>query len=320
MSARKLLSATAAFATAAGVGVAAWTQIERRMPTLRRYAVELPEGLETPALRILQIADPHLYPGQDFLVDFIRGLADEDFDFVVATGDNFGSIAGADMVRRAFEPLTDRPGAFVFGSNDYYSPRKKRWSTYLTGPSKHSKKRNVPDLPWEDLASFFEAAGWVNLTNQAEIIDVPVKTPIFEGDANRTDLARIGLIGVDDPHIKRDHIPELPDGWYAADTIRLGITHAPYQRVLNEYTSDEAHLILAGHTHGGQLCVPGYGALVTNCDLPRELASGLATWSFAGKESPLHVSAGLGTSPYAPVRFMCRPEASIIEMRPAARA
>ena len=47
--------------------------------------------------------------------------------------------------------------------------------------------------------------------------------------------------------------------------------------------ADGAALLLAGHTHGGQLCVPGYGALVTNCDLPRRQAKGLSTWSADGR-------------------------------------
>ena len=75
-------------------------------------------------------------------------------------------------------------------------------------------------------------------------------------------------------------------------------------------TADGFPLILAGHTHGGQLCVPGFGALVTNCDLPRRQAKGLSTRCTPGDARALHVSAGLGTSPYAPVRFACPPEAT----------
>jgi predicted MPP superfamily phosphohydrolase len=56
--------------------------------------------------------------------------------------------------------------------------------------------------------------------------------------------------------------------------------------------------------------VPLYGALVTNCGLDRGRARGLSrydgTW--------LHVSAGLGTSPYAPVRFACPPEATLLTL------
>ncbi|GMA86526.1 hypothetical protein GCM10025868_17760 [Angustibacter aerolatus] len=72
--------------------------------------------------------------------------------------------------------------------------------------------------------------------------------------------------------------------------------------------------------------MPGYGALVTNCDLDRRRARGLSRWwPGAGTVSPraaaprdaawLHVSAGLGTSPYTPVRFACRPEATLLTLR-----
>jgi predicted MPP superfamily phosphohydrolase len=74
--------------------------------------------------------------------------------------------------------------------------------------------------------------------------------------------------------------------------------------------ADQVDLILAGHTHGGQLCVPGFGALVTNCDLPTGQAKGLS--AVAGV--PMHVSAGLGTSPFTPIRFACRPEATLLTL------
>jgi uncharacterized protein len=86
--------------------------------------------------------------------------------------------------------------------------------------------------------------------------------------------------------------------------------------VLDAIASDGHDLIMAGHTHGGQVCVPYYGALVTNCDLDRARAKGLSRYEAAGHESWLHVSAGLGTSPYAPIRFACPPEATLLTLIP----
>lgn len=96
--------------------------------------------------------------------------------------------------------------------------------------------------------------------------------------------------------------------------VPIGVAHAPYQRVLNAFVTHGAQVIFAGHTHGGQVCVPGYGALVSNCDLPRERVKGLSVWTNALRSSFLNVSAGLGTSIYAPVRFACRPEATLITL------
>lgn len=95
--------------------------------------------------------------------------------------------------------------------------------------------------------------------------------------------------------------------------LRLGVTHSPEPRVLDSFAEDGYDLVLAGHTHGGQLRLPGYGALVTNCELDRGRARGASTW---GERMHLHVSAGLGTSPYAPVRFACPPEATLLTLLP----
>jgi predicted MPP superfamily phosphohydrolase len=63
--------------------------------------------------------------------------------------------------------------------------------------------------------------------------------------------------------------------------------------------------------------VPGVGAVVTNCGIDRARARGASRW---GTHTWLHVSAGLGTSPWAPVRFACPPEATLLTLvsRPAA--
>jgi uncharacterized protein len=77
---------------------------------------------------------------------------------------------------------------------------------------------------------------------------------------------------------------------------------------------DGHDLIMTGHTHGGQVCVPFYGALVTNCDLDTRRAKGLSQHSAGGRTAWLHVSAGVGTSPYAPIRFACPPEATLLTL------
>lgn len=294
-----------AAATATGVAVGAWTQVERRWPTLREYTahVDLPSSCDE--LRVLHVSDPHFFRGQEWLVDFMRDLATIECDLVVSTGDNLGSKPGLELALDAYEPLLTRPGVFVLGSNDYYSPRYKAWWSYLSSSTSHRPQRTEPDLPWLTLVKRLTDAGWVDLSNQVDICEIPT----------HSGLQRIGCIGVDDPHIRRDHVPEPPDNWDDPSIIRIGVTHAPYRRVLNDFVALGTDAIFAGHTHGGQVCVPGYGALVTNCDLPREYASGLHTWGFGGLSAALHVSAGLGTSPFAPIRFACRPEASLVTLK-----
>ena len=96
--------------------------------------------------------------------------------------------------------------------------------------------------------------------------------------------------------------------------LSLGVTHAPYRRILDAMTADGVELILAGHTHGGQVCVPGHGALTTNCDLPTDRVKGLSEHRLEGHHAWLHVSAGIGTSPFAPYRFACPPEVTVLTL------
>ena len=86
------------------------------------------------------------------------------------------------------------------------------------------------------------------------------------------------MLGTDDPHIYRDDYALVAGNFDPRADLRLGVTHAPYLRVLDAMAADGAELILAGHTHGGQVYLPGFGTLVTNCDLDRARARGsLAT-------------------------------------------
>ena len=287
-------------AAAAGAAALAWgTLVEPRLFTLRRYALPV---------RVLQLSDIHMVPGQRTKAEWIRGLAALEPDLVVNTGDNLSHLQAVPHALEALKPLLERPGVFVMGSNDYYAPTPKNPGRYLTKDYAKVVAERVA-LPTEELRSGMTDAGWVDLDN--------ARTSLHLGGQ------RIDLVGVDDPHIERDDYASV-SAPAAADATTVGVAHAPYQRVLDAMTADGARLVIAGHTHGGQLCVPGYGALVTNCDLDRGRAKGVSRWwPGAGTSAPrpsdaawLHVSAGLGASRYAPVRFSCRPEATLMTLVP----
>jgi uncharacterized protein len=291
------LRALAATAVTGAACVAYGAAYEVNAYRLRRFDVPvLPAGSRP--LRVLHLSDLHLMPDQRKKIDWVRGLAALEPDLVVNTGDNISNRLSILPAIEAYEPLLELPGVFVFGSNDYYAPVMRNPARYLWergGPA----RLTAPMLPIDDLREAFTEAGWLDLNNARGELKV--------------DNRRLAFAGVDDPHIRRDHY-EVVEG-PADDTadLTIGVAHAPYRRVLDAMSADGYRLLLAGHTHGGQLCIPLLGALVTNCDLDTRRVKGLSRWG----ASWLHVSAGLGTSPYAPIRFACYPEATLLTLRAA---
>ena len=261
----------------------------------------LPAG--APRLRVLHVSDIHLTTGQHAKRRFLSALAGLEPDVVVNTGDNIAHGDALAPLLDGFGRLLDVPGVFVFGSNDYTAPRPVNPLGYLARPT---SRRGVPEnqevLPTDALRAGLSARGWRDVTAKRVVLDV-------RG-------VRIEFRGTDDPHLHRDDYSLVAGPPAEEAYLAVGVTHAPYARVLDAMTGDGVPLILAGHTHGGQVCVPGYGALTTNCDLPTSQAKGLSHWSADDHTSWLHVSAGVGTSPFAPYRFACPPEVTLLTLTP----
>ena len=292
-------------AAAAVAGLAYASLVELRWFALRTAELPvLPPGQRP--LKVLHLSDLHLTPAQHRKQDWIRDLAGLEPDLVVDTGDNLAHQQAVAPLLDSLGALLDVPGVFVFGSNDYFAPTRRNPVRYLL-PDDGRRATHTPPLPWRELRSALRSRGWTDLTNTRESLKV--------GDTT------FAFAGVDDPHLEYDDLAAVAGPADPTADVRLGVAHAPYLRVLDQFAADGYDAVLAGHTHGGQLCLPGKGALVTNCDLDPARAKGLhrhpadappgtpdSTW--------LHVSAGLGTSPYAPVRFCCRPEATLLTLTP----
>jgi predicted MPP superfamily phosphohydrolase len=293
----RALGVVAGAGLAAGAGALTWAAAhEVHAFRLRRVEVPvLPAGARR--LRVLHLTDLHLTPSDARRVAWVRSLAALEPDLVVDTGDNLAHLDAVPTVLDALEPLLHLPGAFVLGSNDYYAPTAKNPLRYFGGPSR--VRVTSASLPTSSLVDALTGAGWADLTNRRDVLEVRGR--------------RVELVGMDDPHLRRDRMPGPEAG--EPDALRLGVVHAPYRRALDALAADGAGLVLAGHTHGGQVCVPFVGALVTNCDLPTRYAKGLHRWTGAdGGEPWLHVSAGVGTSPFARIRFACPPEATLLTL------
>ncbi len=286
---------------AVGAGGFAWGLAEAAMFRLRRHELAvLPAGSEP--IRVLHVSDIHATARQHTKLDFVRQLAGVRPDLVVNTGDNIADPRVIEPLMSAFGQLRFVPGVYVWGSNDYYAPRFKNPLDYILPGSWSRTPPHPKRLPTDRLKAEFDAVGWHDLTHTRTTLEI-------KG-------LRIEFRGTDDAHLERDDYSLIAGAPAEGVDVSVGVTHAPYLRLLDAMADDRLDLILAGHTHGGQVCVPGYGALVTNCDLDTDRVKGPSTHTHGGHTSALHVSGGVGTSPYAPYRFACRPEASLLTLVP----
>ena len=256
----------------------------------------VPVARGTPPLSILHVSDTHLQAKHRARAAWVESIPDRIGripDLVLATGDFIEDNTGIHVAVRALNGLDARLGRYyVLGSHDYYVSR-------FRPPTKYFAKEHTPvraqRADTQALESGLQDKGWIPLSNASHVIDSPA--------------GRVRVSGVDDPYLDRhstDHITRARE-----DVAAIGLVHAP--DVVSEWILAGFDLVLGGHTHGGQVRVPGVGALVTNCGLPAALASGLhpigGGW--------LHVSSGLGTGRFTPFRFACRPEATLLQLVPS---
>jgi predicted MPP superfamily phosphohydrolase len=258
-------------------------------------SLEVPVARAVPPVTVLHLSDLHLTAGRRALARWLGelpGKLGERPDLVAVTGDLIENGSGIEAAIHVLSGFEGRFGRFyVLGSHDYYESAGPSYSKYFTGAR---KMRRAGRADTASLEAGLKGAGWVPLTNTTEIVDAPG--------------GRIRLSGVDDPYIGRHSTEHIRRA--AGEVLALGLMHSP--DVVSDYALHGFDLVLAGHTHAGQVRLPPLGALVTNSSLPAGLAGGLhrvgSTW--------LHVSPGLGSSRYSPVRFRARPEATLLRLAP----
>lgn len=291
----------AAALTAVGGAVAVWAlAIEPRWFVLRHVTVPALRSAASRPLRLLHLSDPHFCPAQEHRHRFVARCLAAQPDMVACTGDLLGD---PDAVGAAITALADPgvPAVCVLGSNDRYGPTRKNPLRYLTD---HEHRVFGEPLDTARLVAGLRAGGWTVLENEATTVS--------------TAAGPVAVGGLDDPHIERDDPHAL--GWRPAPgerpALRLGMVHAPYRRALAALAEGDADLVLAGHTHGGQVRLPGLGALTTNSDLPTAQARGLSRLAADSQGPWLHVSAGVGAARTSPPRLACRPEATLIDVVP----
>ena len=261
----------------------------------------LPRGWGS--VRVLHISDLHMLADQEAKETFVSGLDTTNPDLVINTGDNLGSKDGVPAVVRSLSDLLNRPGAFVFGSNDYFGPRPVNPFIYLVGKK---RKPSEEKLPWEGMRAAFIERGWHDATHQRLEFTIP---PAGVGESDYEREIKLAIAGVDDPHHELDDYESISGPANPDADLKIGLSHSPEPHVLDRFAADGYQIVLSGHTHGGQLCLPGGKTIVTNCGLDRSRAKGLSRWS---EKTWLHVTNGLGNSKYVPFRTFCRPSATLL--------
>jgi predicted MPP superfamily phosphohydrolase len=266
------------------------TLIEHSWYRVRRYRLDIlpAEGPGPDSLTVLHLSDLHFVAHDAKKARFLASLPPA--DVTVVTGDFLAEPDAVETVVAAVEPVRGRLASwFVLGSNDYFVPRPLNYLAYFR---RHRKPRRSPRGRSRELVSQLTGDGWNDLTNVRCSVDL--------------DGLPVELLGLDDAHIRWHDSRVAPRT--APDRFGIAVMHSPDSAP--ETAALGYPLMVAGHTHGGQVRLPVVGALVTNCSMPRRLVSGLIRMG----GTVLHTSPGLGTSKFAPFRFLCRPEATILEL------
>jgi len=264
--------------------------VEPRRLLVLRQELALPPGFafDRP-VRLLHVSDLHLTGRELDKSRRLRRIGRLEVDLAVITGDFIETNAGIDAVRRALRHLKPPHGVYaVFGNHDYYVyGLRDLFFPRRSGPASAQSER---------LAAVLESLGVNVLRNAHRAV------PVAGG--------RLVLIGLDDYYSDRHDLDAAFAG-APEDGFRILLSHSP--DIVELLGERRVQLVLAGHTHGGQVRLPVLGTPVTRSGLSAEHVSGLS--QHAG--TPVHVTRGVGSGLWTPMRFRCLPEVSILYLCPA---
>ncbi len=238
----------------------------------------LPANLD--GLRVLHVSDLHLRPGSELAYELPDLVADVPHDLALYTGDFIDTDDGIAPVTALLARMPRVQGAYaVLGNHDYLPLGRTHGSN--------------------DVRRLRSALAEVGL----EILDNRAR-PVCGGE--------LFIAGVDDPATYRDDLDRAMAG-VPADACALLLAHSP--DIVLRLGAHRPGLILAGHTHGGQVRLPLLGPLITMSRLPRDRVMGLHEY----KGVPTFVTRGIGYSGLD-VRLGCPAEVALITLRSARAA
>lgn len=264
-----------AVAAAAVPGAVGYSFVEPGWLRVDRKTIPLPSL--PPAfdgLRICQLTDLHHGPwvSLDHIGEAIDAANSLHPDLIVLTGDYVHRDSQyIEPVWQEMARLDASGGVYaVLGNHDHWED-----------PSLHTTRRMMQE------------AGIADLTNRG--------IPLSRSGQQLT-LAGVGDMWTDTQNLRRA-LQEVP-----RDGAAILLSHNPDYN--EEITDRRVKLILAGHTHGGQICLPLFGAPVVPSDYGQRYAGGLVRQS----SRILHISRGVGLA-VLPVRFNCRPEINLLTLK-----
>ncbi len=280
-------------ALGAGAALYAWWESTAVEVTERRLAfAELAPGLD--GLRILHVSDTHFPASGDSVGRFLDAIAPLEYDLILCTGDYVETGAGWDVAADALTQLQAPFGVFAtLGAHDYCAPVRtlEQWASLNLDRLRGSPRRFVSPAPFVER---LESAGINVLRNEWRSLEIG------------GELVRIGGAGDDSVGMARLETALPPLGGFT-----MLLTHAPDAALrLPPQMEGGPSLVLCGHTHGGQIRVPGWGAPLRHSRLvDRKRASGV----FQVRGTRVVVSRGFGTA-HVPLRFACRPEIALLRL------
>jgi predicted MPP superfamily phosphohydrolase len=279
---RRAAGTLATAAVAAGAGAIAWGAVEARL--LERQELPLPvPGLPRAldGLRVLHLSDVHAGygPGLRTFRDAVRWSALLRPDIAVITGDL--------VARRRAEPRFRALAGELSATAAY--------GAYAVLGNHDHAEGNDP----------FAAGGPLTSLEGVDLLGAERRELVVRGE-------RVCLVGVDARAWLKEPAYDLSEHLDRTASLRVLLCHYPI--ALDRVRNGDFHLILAGHIHGGQICMPWPGGRVGLAHPRERYLHGV----FQRENTVMHVSAGLGTT-FVPLRLLARPRATLLELRYAPR-
>lgn len=273
------------------LGIFLWSGfVEPRWIHINTHRIRVQKKLPR-LLRILHLSDLHFESHDHGLFRFFSRLSQETFDLVLITGDIIDCNAGIKHCIRNLAQLHARYGIFaVLGNHDYYNYEAfDVMNGNLPFLNRFPKKLNDADA----LVRQLRELGVHVLLNAEE-------TVVIDG-------CRVLIRGLDDPTTGRADF-KMFDSKPSGELVQILLAHSI--DVLGKIPSDQIDVCLSGHSHGGQIRIPGIGALITHTRFGRKYASGIHDY----QGTVCVVSRGLHAGRAFRFRFFCPPEAVILEV------